>query len=379
LEHVAQLLTFIPLAVTGLVQRYAGAAISKGIIGFFGGIERVRIIHRFFAVGLMIAVVYHLGAIGYRRFVLGRPRSMGLGRTDVRAAAQTLAYNLGRRDTRPRQGRFTFEEKLEYWSLVWGTVLMVVTGFLLWNPIASVKILPGSFIPAAKAAHGAEAVLAVLAVIVWHMYHVHVRHFNKSIFTGYLSIEAMERDHPLELAIESVATPTLEELRRRRQRFVPLYSLGSLVLLGGIWMFVTFEDTAITTVAPIENPDVFAPVTTRFVPPTTPTSPTPATTTTSTATTTTGGAGKARWDDFAPSFQATCTGCHGQSSQFGGLDLTTYASAFAGGTSGPAIVPGDPSASLIVTIQEAGGHPGQLDAASIAELRAWIDSGAPEG
>ena len=40
------------------------------------------------------------------------------------------------------------------------------------------KFVPGDFIPAAKAAHGAEAILAVLAIIVWHMYGVHLKRFN---------------------------------------------------------------------------------------------------------------------------------------------------------------------------------------------------------
>ena len=64
---------------------------------------------------------------------------------------------------------------------------MALTGFMMWNPLATIKVLPGEFIPAAKTAHGAEAVLAVLAIIVWHMYGVHVKRFNKSMWTGKLT------------------------------------------------------------------------------------------------------------------------------------------------------------------------------------------------
>ena len=63
---------------------------------------------------------------------------------------------------------------------------MGLTGFMMWNPLATVKLFPGEFIPASKAAHGAEAVLAVLAIIVWHMYGVHLQRFNKSMWTGQL-------------------------------------------------------------------------------------------------------------------------------------------------------------------------------------------------
>ncbi len=60
--------------------------------------------------------------------------------------------------------------------------------------------MPGEIIPAAKAAHGGEAILAVLAIIIWHFYHVHLRHFNKSMFTGKMSEKEMAHEHPAELA-----------------------------------------------------------------------------------------------------------------------------------------------------------------------------------
>ena len=62
----------------------------------------------------------------------------------------------------------------------------------------------------------------------------------------------------------------------------------------------------------------------------------------------------------------------------GGLNLTTYADAMAGGSSGEVIVPGDAAASEIVQIQQAGEHPGQLTPDEIAQLIEWIDAGAPE-
>jgi formate dehydrogenase gamma subunit len=372
-EHMAQILTFVPLAITGLVQRYNGAGISQWTIDRLGGIESVRVIHRVFAAILMIALVYHLGAIGYRRFVLRKPRTMAPTRDDLSAARDMVAYNLGWRDAPPKQGRYTFEEKAEYWSLVWGTVLMVVTGFMLWNPIATAGILPGSFIPAAKAAHGAEAVLALLAIVVWHMYHVHVRHFNRSMFTGYLSIDEMEVEHPLELASPPVGdSPPPGELRDRRTRFLRVYGIGAVLLLAGIWAFVSFEETAITTVQPIENPDVFSPITTTTAVPITSTTTTPPTTTTTTPTE------ELAWTTFADTLLADCGLCHGTQAQLGGLSLATYEAALAGGTNGPAVVPGDPAASTLVTVQRAGGHAGQLDEAQIGALAEWIAAGAPE-
>jgi hypothetical protein len=143
---------------------------------------------------------------------------------------------------------FNYAEKMEYWAFVWGTVLMAVTGFMLWNPIATAKIMPGSFIPAAKAAHGGEALLAVLAIIVWHFYWVHLRHFNRSMFTGKLSHHEMEHEHAAEL--ERIETgqqrplPTDAGIARRSRIYVPVAVIIMLLFLGGLYYFVTFEDTA---------------------------------------------------------------------------------------------------------------------------------------
>src|SRR5690606_27275923 len=133
----------------------------------------------------------HVGLLGYNLFVRRYSPDLLLTREDLRNALHTFQYNLGWRKERPKQGRYTFEEKFEYFAIIWGTIVMIVTGFILWNPIAATSVLPGEFVPAAKAVHSGEALLAVLAIIVWHMYHVHIRKFNKSMFTGYLDAEDM--------------------------------------------------------------------------------------------------------------------------------------------------------------------------------------------
>ncbi len=61
-----------------------------------------------------------------------------------------------------------------------------------------------------------------------------------------------------------------------------------------------------------------------------------------------------------------------------GLNLSTYADAIKGASTGPVIVPGDAANSLIVQKQQAGGHPGQLTPDEIAQLVEWINAGAPE-
>jgi formate dehydrogenase gamma subunit len=267
LEHWVQVIAFTGLAITGLIQMWSESPFPRTIITGLGGINSTRFIHRTLAVVVLIAIAYHLGTAGYRFFVkrIGKQMLPNLG--DVRAFGQSTSYNLGFRRDRALESKFTFAEKLEYWSIIWGTVIMAVTGLMMWNPIATTKILPGELIPAAKAAHGGEAVLAVLAILVWHAYFVHVRRFNKSIFTGYLDEEEMIDEHPLQLAAiesgEDTITIPPETLRRRRRVFFPVYAAIVLVGAALVLLFLSYQEITITTVEP---PDADVEIYTPYVP-----------------------------------------------------------------------------------------------------------------
>lgn len=385
-QHWAFAASFSTLGLTGLVQKFAASPLAGALIAGMGGIENVRLLHRIAAVTMMLVVVAHLGEIGYRLFVRRQRPSILPGMLDVQNAIQALAYGLGLRKTRPQQGRFTFEEKLEYWAVVWGTAIMVITGFMMWNPIATARLAPGEFIPAAKAAHGGEALLAVLSILLWHFYHVLVRRFNRSMFIGYLSEEEMLEEHPIELAdlkAGAVAPPAKpEEIARRQRLFFPVFSLAAAAMLVGIYLFVASEQTAIASDPPPETVAVYAPLPPTPLP-TLPPSPTPPPTQAAQPTqagqSTPAGPASLTWKaDVGPLLQAKCAGCHGAANAMAGLNLNTFAGALQGGASGPAIVPGEPESSRLLAVQSAGNHPGQLSQEELAELREWIAGGAPE-
>lgn len=261
IEHIVLIVSFSTLAITGLPQKYPDTFGGELFIRLLGGIELTRLIHHAAAVVLIVSSIYHLAAVGYRLVVKRVQMSMLPDWKDVVDAAQTLAYNLRLIKEPPQMGRYTFGEKAEYWAVIWGTVIMILTGFVLWNPIATSRLLPGEFIPAAKAAHGGEALLAVLSIVTWHLYNVHIKHFNKSMFSGWLSRHEMEEEHPLELAARETtqAQPLEPAILRRRQRvYLPAALLFSLVLLVSVYFFVTFEATAITTV-PRQTVEIFVP------------------------------------------------------------------------------------------------------------------------
>ena len=266
IEHAILMVSFTVLGLTGLPQKFAASAWGKWSIGAMGGIELVRVIHRWAAVVLILGAVYHIFTSAYRLFVKQERMRMMPVKQDLYDLIDTVRYNLGRRDTPPKMPKFNFGEKFEYWAVVWGTVVMIITGFMLWNPIATTAVLPGEMIPAALSAHGGEGLLAVLAIIIWHMYNVHIKHFNPSIFTGYLPREQMEEEHALELErLESGGKPwpelDLPVLQHRRRIFLIVSVIvGSLVLVGLVWVF-TFEETALMTI-PRATREVFVPMAT---------------------------------------------------------------------------------------------------------------------
>jgi cytochrome b subunit of formate dehydrogenase/cytochrome c551/c552 len=372
IAHALLLTSFTLLGITGLPQKFAQYGWAQAMIGFFGGIETTRLIHHVSAVALVLLAIYHFLDIAYKIFVRRTSLTMLPTLKDVKDALQAFLYNLGFGKTRPQMGRYTFEEKAEYWALIWGTVIMGLTGFLMWNPITSTRIFPGEIIPAAKAAHGGEALLAVLAIVVWHMYGVHIRRFNKAMWTGKQTEEEMLHEHPIELAdIKAglVERPVdAKTLRKRKMLYFPIASVLAISMLLGVYGFVTGEKTAITTVLPIPSPVAV------YVPQT----PTPLPTSLPTDTPAAIPSGGLTWDaTIGPMFQAKCSMCHGAALATNGLSFATYADALKGAQDGVVIILGNVDGSKLFVIQSAP-HPGQFSPDELTILKNWIAAGAPE-
>ena len=401
------------------------------MIQAMGGIETVRIIHRIAASILILGSVYHIIALAYKIFV----RRVGLPMLptfqDVIDFLDAVRFNLGLARKRPYYDRFSFEEKIEYWAVIWGTIVMIVTGFMLWNPISTTRLLPGSWIPAAKAAHGGEALLAFLAIIVWHLYNVHIKTFNRSIFTGKLTREQMEHEHPKELdRIEAGLVrpePPREAIRRRERIFLPIAAVFVVVTLIVFYVFVTFEDTAIATIPPQpESVEIFVPATPTPVP--TPSLEqfldeqrgvavviphditgrencltchgagalipyTPihaelrlgndtclnchALASTSANLPTVAAADIPSFStDILPVLQRRCTACHGTGNE---LSLVSYEALMKGGKNGPVITPGDAEGSRLLLVQSMplAAHPTRLTPEELQQVRVWVQAGAP--
>jgi formate dehydrogenase gamma subunit len=197
-EHALFLLTFGVLLLTGLPQKYRAAEWSQYLLSTPERLEFIQTIHHIAALILLAETIYHLGR-GLIRLSQRRLNGAMLPTwQDVRDAFAMLRYLLFLDRKKPSFGKFSFEQKFTYWFFIFGTLIMIGSGLVIWFPVIFTRILPGGIIPAAKLAHSAEAIAAAIFVLMWHSYHVHVERLNLSIFTGRLSEREMHEYHQRE-------------------------------------------------------------------------------------------------------------------------------------------------------------------------------------
>jgi cytochrome b subunit of formate dehydrogenase len=91
---------------------------------------------------------------------------------DATDLVQVFSYNLGLTKTEPRFAKFNYAEKVEYWAFMWGTVVMTVSGCLLWFNNFTLRYFPKWVSDAATAVHYYEALLATFSILLWHFYMV---------------------------------------------------------------------------------------------------------------------------------------------------------------------------------------------------------------
>ncbi len=201
IQHGIMAVCFILLVITGFALKFPDAHWVHVV--FLGNADIRGIVHRTAAVIFIGLSLFHLYFIlftgrGRQELKAWRPRLQ-----DIRDMAQMISYNLGLTHEHPRFDRFSYIEKSEYWALIWGTIVMVLTGLALWAKTFVLRFIPKWGLDVFEVIHYYEAWLATLAIIVWHMYMVLMRPGSYSSswmwLTGKITKEEMLEEHPLEL------------------------------------------------------------------------------------------------------------------------------------------------------------------------------------
>ena len=218
-QHALLALSFISLVISGFALRYDQGFVSRFFFGWEGGFEVRGTLHRIWAVVFVLTIVWHavyLTTARGRKFLA----DMMPIRRDFEFFIRRMLHNLGLGSPMESVQRFNYIEKAEYWALMWGTVVMICTGFLLWFDNWFIQFLPKGVLDVALVIHFWEAWLASLAVLVWHLYavifHPHVYPMNPSWITGHIPDDMYELEHPGHL--EEARRDTEDALRRQLER-----------------------------------------------------------------------------------------------------------------------------------------------------------------
>jgi cytochrome b subunit of formate dehydrogenase len=204
IQHASLLISFISLVITGFMLRFPDAWWVQGIRSLSSSVFALRSnIHRIAAVAMIIASIYHIWYCAAT--VRGREliRALLPVKKDLTDAIGVMKYNLGFSAVKPMFARFSYIEKSEYWALVWGTLVMGITGFIMWFDNTFIGLFSKLGYDIARTVHYYEAWLATLAIIVWHFYFVifnpDVYPINLAFWKGTITEEEMADEHPLEL------------------------------------------------------------------------------------------------------------------------------------------------------------------------------------
>jgi formate dehydrogenase gamma subunit len=199
LQHLALLLSFTFLALSGFALKYPDSWLAWAL----GADENIRRwSHRIAGVVLLLAgaghIVYLCVTMEGRRLV----KDLFPRKQDLADALNNAAYLAGLSKARPRFARFGYIEKAEYWAVVWGTIIMGVTGLMIWLKIDVTQYLPRWAVDVAITIHYYEAILACLAIVVWHFYHVifdpAIYPMNWAWLDGKVDAHWYAEEHPLD-------------------------------------------------------------------------------------------------------------------------------------------------------------------------------------
>jgi len=198
-QHFVLAASFIVLAVTGFALKFPDSFLARAL----GSSEPFRRwTHRIAGVVLLLVGLWHLIYLLSSKDGRQLIKDLFPVKKDLADVWCQIRYLLGWSAEKPKIGRFGYAEKMEYWAVIWGTIIMGVTGLMVWFKLGVTRFLPRWVVDVALTIHYYEAVLACLAIVVWHFYHVifdpDVYPINPAFWDGHVSEEWQGHEHPLD-------------------------------------------------------------------------------------------------------------------------------------------------------------------------------------
>lgn len=218
-EHALLVLSFVTLAWTGFALKFSDQWWARPSMLRDGNLR--SIVHRIAAVVFVAVTLAHAISLIANRRLRRHWKELFPKVQDAREALANFSYNVGLRSAPPGRSAHSYIEKAEYWAVVWGAGVMIVTGFMLWGNNLMLALFPKLWLDVATSVHFYEALLATLAIVVWHFYTVifdpDVYPMDTAWLTGVSVKEPepgpaqqpkpREEDHPAEIAAGSGTIP----------------------------------------------------------------------------------------------------------------------------------------------------------------------------
>jgi cytochrome b subunit of formate dehydrogenase len=189
IQHYALFISFIILAITGVLRGFPDWPTFHWFMNIFGGPDVVRLVHDLAAFVMIVDGIYHLGYIGYGYFAKGKfPYAMVPNLKDLKDILHTFLWIFGLHQHEPEYEHFQYGQKIDYWAIFWGMPVMVITGVIMMFTTFFSQYLPGWAFAIVATAHRDEAVLAIGFIVIVHMYYGHLQTtafpVNTVMFTG---------------------------------------------------------------------------------------------------------------------------------------------------------------------------------------------------
>ena len=187
-QHAVMALSFLTLVWTGFALKFPDQWWARPLLMMEGRFSMRSLIHRVAAAVFMGITVTHAISLVVNRKLREHWKEMLPNMRDPREALSGFAYNIGLGDVEPARSAHSYIEKAEYWAVVWGAVVMIASGVVLWANNIFLKLFPKMWLDVATSIHFYEALLATLAIVVWHFYSIifdpDVYPLNTAFLTG---------------------------------------------------------------------------------------------------------------------------------------------------------------------------------------------------
>jgi cytochrome b subunit of formate dehydrogenase/nitrate/TMAO reductase-like tetraheme cytochrome c subunit len=243
--HVMVMVSFMGLTLTGIPLKFNDQPWAAGLMHAIGGPETAGFLHRCFAVLVLVYLLMHLAHLWRNRRGDGSPllrrifgpNSMLPTGRDWRQFTQMVRWFFGRGE-KPKFDRWTYWEKFDYWADLIGTLIIGISGLMLWFPAFFAHYVSGYWFNIAAVVHGYEALLAVGFIFTIHFFNAHLRWekfpVDRVIFTGQVPEEEFREERAAQYE-RLVQTGELETLRvpaapRWQHRLAHVAALVALLL-----------------------------------------------------------------------------------------------------------------------------------------------------